>query len=70
MQSCITLSDTQLSTIWDIKNYRRKFIESFNTNDKELQNKLTLMHKYINLQSISLQKFLTHNGDIGKVYFV
>ena len=63
------MSDNQLSNILDIKNYRRSFIESFNTNDIELQNKLINASKDINLQSIRIHKLITHNGNIGKVLF-
>ena len=69
MQSWITMNDNQLSNILDIKNYRRSFIESFDTNDIELQNKLINASKDINLQSLRIHKFITHNGDIGKVSF-
>ena len=40
MQSWITMNDNHLTNILDIKNYRRLFVESFDTNDIELQNKL------------------------------
>lgn len=63
------MNDNQLSNILDIKNYRRSFIESFDTNDIELQNKLINASKDINLQSLRIHKFITHNGDIGKVMF-
>ena len=63
------MNDNQLSNILDIKNYRRSFIESFVTNDIELQNKLLNASKDINLQSLRIHKFITHNGDIGKVSF-
>ena len=63
------MNDNQLSNILDIKNYRRTFIESFDTNDIELQNKLINASKDINLQSLRIHKFITHNGDIGKVSF-
>ena len=63
------MNDNQLSNILDIKNHRRKFIESFDTKDIELQNKLINASKDINLQSIRVHKFITHNGDIGKVLF-
>ena len=63
------MNDNQLSNILDIKNYRRSFIESFDTNDIELQNKLLNASKDINLQSLRIHKFITHNGDIGKVSF-
>ena len=63
------MNDNQLSNILDIKNYRRSFIESFDTNDIELKNKLLNATKDINLQSIRIHKFITHNGDIGKVSF-
>ena len=63
------MNDNQLSNILDIKNYRRSFIESFVTNDIELQNKLINASKDINLQSLRIHKFITHNGDIGKVSF-
>ena len=63
------MNDNQLSNILDIKNYRRLFIESFDTNDIELQNKLINASKDINLQSLRIHKFITHNGDIGKVSF-
>ena len=69
MQSWTTMNDNQLSNILDIKNYRRSFIESFDTNDIELQNKLINASKDINLQSLRIHKFITHNGDIGKVSF-
>ena len=69
MQSWITMNDNHISNILDIKNYRRFFIESFDTNDKELQNKLINASKDINLQSIRIHKFITHNGSIGKVSF-
>jgi len=63
------MNDNQLSNILGIKNYRRSFIESFDTNDIELQNKLINASKDINLQSLRIHKFITHNGDIGKVSF-
>jgi len=63
------MNDNQLSNILDIKNYRRLFIESFDTNDIELQNKLINASKDINLKSLRIHKFITHNGDIGKVSF-
>ena len=63
------MSDNRFSNILDIKNYRRSFIESFDTNDIELQNKLINATKDINLQSIRIHKFITHNGSIGKVSF-
>jgi len=63
------MNDNQLSNILDIKNYRRSFIESFDTNDIELRNKLINASKDINLQSLRIHKFITHNGDIGKVSF-
>ena len=69
MQSWTTMNDNQLSNILEIKNYRRSFIESFDTNDIELQNKLINASKDINLQSLRIHKFITHNGDIGKVSF-
>jgi hypothetical protein len=69
MQSWTTMNDNQLSNILDIKNYRRSFIESFDTNDIELQNKLINASKDINIQSLRIHKFITHNGDIGKVSF-
>ena len=69
MQSWTTMNDNQLTNILDIKNYRRSFIESFDTNDIELQNKLINASKDINLQSLRIHKFITHNGDIGKVSF-
>ena len=69
MQFWTTMNDNQLSNILDIKNYRRSFIESFDTNDIELQNKLINASKDINLQSLRIHKFITHNGDIGKVSF-
>ena len=40
------MNDNQLSNILDIKNYRRSFIESFDTNDIELQNKLDLNFRF------------------------
>ena len=63
------MNDNQLSNILDIKNYRRSFIESFDTNDIELKNKLIYASKDINLKSLRIHKFITHNGDIGKVSF-
>ena len=63
------MNDNQLSNILEIKNYRSSFIESFDTNDIELQNKLINASKDINLQSLRIHKFITHNGDIGKVSF-
>ena len=63
------MNDNQLFNILDIKNYRRSFIKSFDTNDIELQNKLINASKDINLQSLRIHKFITHNGDIGKVSF-
>ena len=63
------MNDNQLSNILDIKNYRRSFIESFDIYDVELQNKLINASKDINLQSLRIHKFITHNGDIGKVSF-
>ena len=69
MQSWITMNDNRLSNILDIKNYRRSFIESFDKNDIELKNKLINATNDINLQSIRIHKFITHNGIIGKVSF-
>ena len=69
MQSWITMNDNHLSNILDIKKYRRSFIESFDTNDRELQNKLIHATNDINLQSIRIHKFITHNGNVGKVSF-
>ena len=69
MQSWITTNDNRLSNILEIKNYRRSFIESFHKNDTELQNKLINATNDINLQSIRIHKFITHNGIIGKVSF-
>ena len=69
MQSWITMNDNHLSKILDIKNYRESFIESFVTNDIELKNKLINATNDINLQSIRIHKFITHNGNIGKVSF-
>ena len=63
------MNDNQLPNILDIKNYRRSFVESFDTNDIELQNKLINATNDINLQSIRIHKFITHNGGIGKVSF-
>tara|TARA_B100000886_G_scaffold284658_1_gene209020 strand:- start:205 stop:495 length:291 start_codon:yes stop_codon:yes gene_type:complete len=63
------MSDNQFSDILNIKNYRRSFIESFNKNDIELQNKLINAIDDTNLQSIRLHKFITYNGSIGKVSF-
>ena len=63
------MNDNHLSNILDIKNYRRLFVESFDTNDIELQNKLLNATKDINLQSIRIHKLITHNGNIGKVLF-
>lgn len=63
------MNNNQLSNILDIKNYRRSFIESFDTDDIELQNKLLNASKDINLKSLRIHKFITHNGDIGKVSF-
>ena len=69
MQYWITMSNNQFSDILNIKNYRRSFIESFNKNDIELQNKLINAIDDTNLQSIRLHKFITYNGSIGKVSF-
>ena len=69
MQSWITMNDNRLTNILDIKNYRRSFIESFDTNDIEIQKILINATKDINLQSIRIHKFITHNGSIGKVSF-
>ena len=63
------MNDNRFSNILDIKDYRRSFIQSFDTNDKDLQNKLLNANKDINLQSIRIHKFITHNGNIGKVSF-
>jgi len=65
----ITMNDNHHSNILDIKNYRISFIESFDTHDIELQNKLINATNDINLQSIRIHKFITHNGSIGKVSF-
>ena len=43
MQSWITMNDNHLSNILDIKNYRKSFIESFDTNDIEIKNKLIII---------------------------
>jgi len=69
MQSWITMNDKHLSNILDIKNYRKSFIESFDTNDIEIKNKLINATNDINLQSIRIHKLITHNGNIGKVLF-
>ena len=69
MQSWITMNDNHLSNFLDIKNYRKSFIESFDTNDIEIKNKLINAINDINLQSIRIHKFITHNGNIGKVLF-
>ena len=69
MQSWITMNDNHLSNILDIKNYRKSFIESFDTNDIEIKNKLINATKDINLQSIRIHKFITQNGNVGKVSF-
>ena len=69
MQYWITMNDNHISNILDIKNYRRSFIESFDTYDTELQNKLINATNDINLQSIRIHKFITHNGSVGKVSF-
>jgi len=69
MQSWITMNDNYLSNILDIKNYRKSFIESFDANQIELQNKLINASNDIYLQSIRIHKFITHNGSIGKVSF-
>ena len=63
------MNENHMSNILDIKNYRRSFIESFDTNDIELQNKLINATNDINLQSIRIHKFITQNGIIGKVLF-
>ena len=70
MQSWITMNDNHLSNILVIKNYRKSFIESFNTNDIEIKNKLINATNDINLQSIRIHKLITHNGNIGKVLFL
>ena len=69
MQSWITMNDNHLSNILDIKIYRKSFIESFDTNDIEIKNKLINATNDINLQSIRIHKLITHNGNIGKVLF-
>ena len=69
MQYWITMNDNRLTNILDIKNYRKSFIESFDTNDIEIKNKLISATNDINLQSIRIHKFITHNGNIGKVLF-
>lgn len=69
MQSWITMNDNHFSNILDIKNYRKSFIESFDTNDIEIKNKLINATNDINLQSIRIHKLITHNGNIGKVLF-
>ena len=69
MQSWITMNDNHLSNILDIKNYRKSFIESFDTNDIEIKNKLINATNDINLQSIRIHKLITHNSNIGKVLF-
>lgn len=69
MQSWIAMNDKHLSNILDIKNYRRSFIDSFDSNEIDLQNKLVNATNDINLQSIRIHKFITHNGNIGKVSF-
>ena len=48
MQYWIAMNDKHLSNILDIKNYRKSFIESFDKNDIELQNKLINASKDIN----------------------
>ena len=52
MQSWITMNDNHLSNILVIKNYRKSFVESFDTNDIEIKNKLINATNDINLQSI------------------
>ena len=47
------MNDNHLSNILVIKNYRKSFIESFDTNDIEIKNKLINATNDINLQSIS-----------------
>ena len=69
MQSWITMNDNHLSNILHIKNYRKSFIESFDTNDIEIKNKLINATNDTNLQSIRIHKLITHNGNIGKVLF-
>ena len=69
MQYWITMNDKNLFNILDIKNYRKSFIESFDTNDIEIKNKLINATNDINLQSIRIHKFITHNGNVGKVSF-
>ena len=69
MQYWITMNYRHVSNILDIKNYRESFIESFDKNDIELPNKLINASKDINLQSIRIHKYITHNGNIGKVLF-
>ena len=63
------MNDNHLSNFLDIKNYRKSFIESFDTNDIEIKKKLINAINDINLQSIRIHKFITHNGKIGKVLF-
>ncbi len=63
------MNERQLIQFLDLKNYRTSFIESFDSQDTEIQKKLIEASKDINLQSIRIHKYVTHNGYIGKVIF-
>ena len=63
------MSEIQFTEFLDLKNYRRSFIELFDTHDTGLQKKLIEASKDINLESIRIHKYVTHNGTIGKVIF-
>ena len=63
------MNERQLIQFLDLKNYRTSFIESFDAQDTEIQKRLIEASKDINLQSIRIHKYVTHNGNIGKVVF-
>tara|TARA_B100001057_G_scaffold501136_1_gene620952 strand:+ start:6940 stop:7230 length:291 start_codon:yes stop_codon:yes gene_type:complete len=63
------MNEFQFIGFLKLKNYRTSYIESFDTHDTELQKKLIEASKDINLQSIRIHKYVTHNGTIGKVVF-
>ena len=63
------MNERQLIQFLDLKNYRTSFIKSFDSHDTEIQKKLIEASKDINLQSIRIHKYVTHNGNIGKVVF-
>ena len=54
--------------IQDIKLKRDQFLKSFSPGEVST-NDIEQASKDINLQSIRIHKFITHNGNVGKVSF-